>query len=58
VTGVIKVTLVAVLAAAAAGCTALRLAYDNADTWLLFRVNSYLDLDARSSEELAERVDE
>ena len=57
-TSVIKVTLVAVLAALAAGCTALRLAYDNADTWILFRVNSYLDLDARSSEELVERVDE
>lgn len=55
---VIKVTLALALAWLLAGCTALRLAYDNADTWILFRANSYLDLDARGSEELAERVDE
>ncbi|HYP89739.1 MAG TPA: DUF6279 family lipoprotein [Polyangiaceae bacterium] len=53
--------LTAALAAAAwllAGCTALRLAYDNADTYLLFRAKSYLDLDAKGSDELDERIDE
>jgi uncharacterized protein DUF6279 len=59
VKSVLKVT--AALAAAAwllAGCTALRLAYDNADTYLLFRAKSYLDLDAKGSDELDERIDE
>jgi Family of unknown function (DUF6279) len=60
VKSVLKVT--AALAAAAwlllAGCTALRLAYDNADTYLLFRAKSYLDLDAKASDELDERIDE
>jgi hypothetical protein len=53
--------IVAAFAAAAwllAGCTALRLAYDNADTYLLFRAKSYLDLDAKGSDELDERIDE
>jgi hypothetical protein len=36
----------------------LRLAYDNADTYLLFRAKSYLDLDAKGSDELDERIDE
>jgi len=59
VKSVLKVT--AAFAAAAwllAGCTALRLAYDNADTYLLFRAKSYLDLDAKGSDELDERIDE
>jgi len=59
VKSVLKVT--AACAAAAwllAGCTALRLAYDNADTYLLFRAKSYLDLDAKGSDELDERIDE
>ena len=53
--------IVAAFAAAAwllVGCTALRLAYDNADTYLLFRAKSYLDLDAKGSDELDERIDE
>ena len=55
---VIKVTVLVFLAALVCGCTALRLAYDNADTWLLFRAHSYLDLHAKDSEELSERIDE
>ncbi|HEY7242244.1 MAG TPA: DUF6279 family lipoprotein [Burkholderiales bacterium] len=55
---VIKVALAAASAWLLAGCSALRLAYDNADTYLLFRANSYLDLDARGSDELDERIDE
>jgi len=58
VRSVIKVTLVLMLAWLAAGCTALRLAYDHADTWVLYRANSYLDLGAKDSEELEERIDE
>ena len=55
---VLKVTLALAAAWLLAGCTALRFAYDNADTYLLFRANSYLDLDATGSDELDERIDE
>jgi hypothetical protein len=58
VKSVLKVTLALAAAWLLAGCTALRLAYDNADTYLLFRANSYLDLDAKGSDELDERIDE
>jgi hypothetical protein len=53
-----NVTLAFAAAWLLAGCTALRLAYDNADTYLLFRAKSYLDLDAKGSDELDERIDE
>lgn len=55
---VIKVTLALALAWLACGCTALRLAYDHADTWVMYRANSYLDLNGKDSEELAARIDE
>ena len=55
---VLKVTAALAAAWLLAGCTALRLAYDNADTYLLFRAKSYLDLDAKGSDELDERIDE
>ena len=55
---VLKVTLALAAAALLTACTALRLAYDNADTYLLFRAKSYLDLDAKGSDELDERIDE
>jgi len=58
VKAVTKVTAALALAWLAAGCTALRLAYDNADTYLHFRAQSYLDLDARGSDELNARIDE
>ena len=54
----LKVALLLGLAWLAGGCTALRLAYDNADTYLLFRANAYLDLDAKASDELDERIEE
>ena len=53
-----KFTLAFAAAWLLAGCTGLRLAYDNADTYLLFRAKSYLDLDAKGSDELDERIDE
>jgi hypothetical protein len=58
VRSVLKITLVAALAWLVAGCSALRLAYDNADTYLRFRASGYVDLDAKSSAELDERIDE
>ena len=55
---VTKVTGALALAWLLAGCTALRLAYDNADTYLHFRAQSYLDLDAKGSDELDARMGE
>ena len=55
---VLKVTFALCAAWLLGGCTALRLAYDNADTYLLYRANSYLDLDGKNSDELDERIDE
>ena len=55
---VLKVTLALCAAWILGGCTALRLAYDNADTYLLYRANSYLDLDSKMSDELDDRIDE
>ena len=55
---VLKVTAAFAAAWLLVGCTALRLAYDNADTYLHFRAQSYLDLDAKGSDALDERVDE
>ncbi len=53
-----KVTLALGLVLLLGGCNALRLAYDNADTYLQYRANGYLDLDSRASDELDERVDD
>jgi hypothetical protein len=50
-----------VLALAAAwllsGCAAMRLAYDNADTYVRWRASSFLDLAGADSDELDERID-
>ena len=51
--------LLAALAAGTvlSGCTALRLAYDNADTYLQWRAASYFDLRGEAGDELEERID-
>lgn len=53
-----KVTLAVALATLLGGCSALRLAYENADSYLHYRANSYLDLDGKASDDLDERIDE
>jgi hypothetical protein len=58
VKSLLKIALALGLASILAGCTALRLAYDNAGTYLLYRANSYLALDEKASDELDERIDE
>ena len=59
---VTKVTLAiafaGIVACVVTACSSLRLAYENADTYLFFRANSYLDLDPKASDELDERIDE
>jgi hypothetical protein len=51
--------LLAALAAGAvlSGCSAMRLAYDNADTYLHWRAGSYFDLHGEAGDELEERID-
>jgi hypothetical protein len=39
------------------GCNALRVAYDNADTYLRWRAGSFLDLRGDAGDELDERID-
>ena len=56
-TRVAKVTLL--LAALWIGaCSSVRFAYENADAYILWRANSYLDLDGDAYEALDERIDD
>lgn len=52
--------LAAALAAAWAlgGCSALQLAYENADFWLRWRAGSYLDVHGKAAEDLDARIDD
>jgi Family of unknown function (DUF6279) len=56
VRSVLKVTLALAAAWMLAGCSALRVAYENADTYLYWRSGTYLDLDSEESQELAGRI--
>jgi hypothetical protein len=58
VTNPIKVMAALGAAVLIAGCTILRFAYESADDYLHFRAKSYLDLDAKGSQELEERIAE
>jgi hypothetical protein len=53
-----KVTLVLAAAWLLAGCSALRFAYESADSYLLYRAKGYLDLDEKNSDELEQRIDQ
>ena len=55
--GVLKFMAALVAVWILSGCAAMRLAYDNADTWLRWRASSYLNITAEDSEELDERID-
>ena len=50
---VLGVLLLSVLA----GCSAVRLAYDNADLYLRWRIGSYIDVQGAQSDELEERIE-
>lgn len=54
---VLKVTLALAAAWLLAGCSALRLAYDNADLYVKYRAGQYLDLKGADDEDLAQRID-
>jgi hypothetical protein len=52
----VRLVLTIVAAALLAGCSTLRFAYDNADTYLRWRASSYLDLEGEMVDELDERI--
>jgi Family of unknown function (DUF6279) len=55
---VLRSALIAVLAAGVlSGCSAMRLAYDNADTFLRWRATSYLDVHGEDSDQLDDAID-
>ncbi len=39
------------------GCSAVRLAYENADTYLRWRANAYVDVQGEAADELDDRID-
>jgi hypothetical protein len=53
-----KVTLALAAAWLLVGCSALRFAYESADSYLLYRAKGYLDLDEKGSDELEQRIDQ
>jgi len=53
----VKRWLLPVLAAALlAGCSGVRLAYDNADTFIRWRLLQFLDVQGEQADELDERI--
>jgi hypothetical protein len=53
----VKRWLLAILAAAAlAGCSGVRMAYDNADTFIRWRLLQFLDVNGEQADELDERI--
>jgi hypothetical protein len=51
-----RLFLLIVAASVLGGCSAMRFAYDNADTYLRWRAMSYLDLHGEAADELDERI--
>lgn len=54
---VLKVTLALGAAWLLGGCSALRLAYDNAEVYVKYRAGQFLDLKGAQDHELAQRID-
>ena len=55
---VLRGFFVVVLAALACGCSTVRFAYENADSYLRWKAGSYLDLQGDEADELDDRIDE
>jgi hypothetical protein len=51
-------SLAGVLAALVCGCSTVRFAYDNADSYLHWKASSYLELHGYEADELDDRIDE
>jgi uncharacterized protein DUF6279 len=54
----LKTALALALAWLLCGCSTVRFAYENADTYLRWKASSYLDLGGDDAEELDDRIDE
>jgi hypothetical protein len=57
VRGALKLAAALVAGALLSGCSAMRLAYDNADTYLRWRASAYVDVQGEAADELDERID-
>ena len=53
-----KILLVLAAALVASGCSTLRFAYENADTYLRWKAGTYVDLQGDEADELDDRIDE
>ena len=53
-----KILLVVAAALLASGCSTLRFAYENADTYLRWKAGTYVDLQGDDADELDDRIDE
>ena len=53
-----KILLVLAAALLASGCSTLRFAYENADTYLRWKAGTYVDLHGDEADELDDRIDE
>jgi Family of unknown function (DUF6279) len=53
-----RILLFATLAALVCGCSTVRFAYDNADSYLRWKAGSYLELQGEEADELDDRIDE
>jgi len=57
VTRALRLAAALVAGAVLSGCSAVRLAYDNADTYLRWRASAYVDVQGEAADELDERID-
>ena len=55
--GALKLAAALVAGALLSGCSAVRLAYENADTYLRWRASAYIDVHGEAADELDERID-
>jgi hypothetical protein len=53
-----RIFLVVAAALVASGCSTLRFAYENADTYLRWKAGTYVDLQGDEADELDDRIDE
>jgi hypothetical protein len=57
VRGALKLAAALVAGSLLSGCSAMRLAYENADTYLRWRASAYIDVQGEAADELDERID-
>ena len=55
--GALKLAAALVAGSLLSGCSAMRLAYENADTYLRWRASAYIDVQGEAADELDERID-